>query len=147
MQIIKKITFLLLVTLFTVSFFGCEKDCPVDEPASVTFTVPGVWTGTYTVDQIPGQPSLPFTFAFKADKTVITEGKGGNGVTYYSAGTWALSGTDITATYTTVNFPSVVIQSSKFTFKPTSDTLTAGTWKDVSGGVYTGKYSVMIKNK
>jgi len=133
---------LLLTGLFVLVYSSCKKDTPV----AATYTVPGLWTGTYTVDQLPAQSPLFYAFAFKSNNTLITESKGSNGVSYYSQGTWVLSGTDITCNYSSINFPTSVTQSAKLTFNSTSDTLSSGTWKDGSGGSgYTGKFQLIKK--
>lgn len=146
MKLTKIFTPLLFALLLSITFLSCEKECPVEPKIN---TVPGIWIGTYTVDQVPEQPALYFSFHFKPDNTLLTEGKGGNGATYYSQGTWALNGTDLTCTYSSINFPNVTVtQSSKFTFNPASDTLSSGTWKDLTGGSnFTGKYQSMKKVK
>ena len=55
-----KIPLLLLTGLFVLAYSSCKKDTPV----AVTYTVPGLWTGTYTVDQVPAQSPLFYAFAF-----------------------------------------------------------------------------------
>jgi hypothetical protein len=107
-----------------------------------------LWIGTYTVDQVPAQGALYYSFIFKPDNTLITEGSGGDGNLYYSRGTWTLSGSVINCTLTTLNFPIVTVgQTAKFTFNAKSDSLSAGTWKDVSVGTNTGKFQLMKKVK
>jgi hypothetical protein len=146
MKVIKpffRFTFLLLVS--SLFFAACEKDCAI-EPE--TNTVPGLWIGTYTVNQVPAQGALYYSFIFKPDGKVLTEGKGGNGASYYSQGTWTLTGNEINCSYTSINFPGVTVtQSAKFTFSASSDSLSAGTWTDVSGGVNSGKFQLMKKVK
>lgn len=134
-------TLLLLAVLFSLS---CKKECEV---VTETNTVLGLWIGTYTVNQVPAQGALYYSFIFKPDGKVLTEGKGGNGATYYSQGTWTLTGNEINCTYTSINFPTTVTQSAKFTFTPSSDSLSAGTWMDLIGGSNTGKFQLMKKIK
>ena len=146
MKSLKSIALFSMLFIALTIIISCKKDCPV---ATTSNIVPGLWIGTYTVDQVPGQGALYYSFIFKPDSKVLTESKGGDGVTYYTQGTWSLNGSDLTCTYTSINFPSAnITQSAKFTFTASSDSLSAGTWKDVSGGgTYTGKFQVMKKIK
>ena len=138
-----RLTFLLSAILLVILYSSCKKDTPV----AATYTVPGLWTGTYTVDQLPSQSPLFYAFVFKSNNSLITESKGSNGVSYYAQGTWSLSGNDITCNYSSINFPgTTVVQSAKLTFNSSRDTLSSGTWKDVSGGSgYTGKFQLIKK--
>jgi len=145
----KSLKSIVLFTIFFIALTGnmaCKKDCPVPVTNNI---VPGLWIGTYTVDQVPAQGALYYSFIFKPDNKLLTESVGGNGVTYYTQGSWTLSGSDLTCTYSSINFPGTTItQSAKFTYTASSDSLSAGTWKDVAGGgTYTGKFQSMKKVK
>ncbi|MEP7165056.1 MAG: hypothetical protein ABI741_10185 [Ferruginibacter sp.] len=43
---------LLALFLFFGLFISCSKDDPA--PASITYSIQGLWIGTYTSDQLPG---------------------------------------------------------------------------------------------
>jgi hypothetical protein len=121
-----------------ISIKSCEKinnacDCKLE----------GLWFGTYSVDQVPQQGKLPYNFIFKPDGTLVTEGNGGDGVTYYSSGTWQLNGDQLNCTYTTINFPyGEVVQSASFIFNIQNCELKNGKWKDEKVGNYSGSYSL-----
>ena len=130
-----------IITLLIAINFSCSKDD--DNQTNVTYNVPGLYMGTYTVDQVPAQGSLAYSFVIQPDATMITEGKAGNGATYYSAGTWTLSQDTLRCTYSTINFPSVTVtQSAKFYFNKNDGSLTSGTWKDVTNGTNSGTYTM-----
>ena len=90
------------------------------------------------------------SFTFKPDGKLVTDGKVPTGETYYSSGTWTLTGTTLTATYTTINFPDyTVTQTATFTYSNTG-ILTNGTWTDVNnpyGTDYSGTFSTMERVK
>jgi len=67
-------------------------------PAVTTFSMQGLWIGTYSVN---GQPELGeryFSFDIKADGTIIMEGMAEN-VTSMATGTWTMNGKDFSASY------------------------------------------------
>jgi hypothetical protein len=145
MKITKALIPFIMIFFISIIILSCKKDCP---EVINNNTVPGLWIGTYTVDQLPSQAPLYYSFIFKPDSKLLTESKGGDGVTYYTQGTWVLNGSDITCTYTSINFPNAnITQSAKLTFAPANDSLSAGTWKDLSGGTNTGKFQAMKKIK
>lgn len=136
----KRNTFLTLLA-FVFALVSCKKDHPVIYP------VEGLWIGTYTVDQNPNQSPLFYSFSVKPDGTILTESKGGDGVSYYSEGTWTLTGDQFAFTIKTINVePSPIKQSGKLTFH-NSGKMTNGTWEDIENP-YTktgnkGKFSTM----
>jgi hypothetical protein len=135
---------LLLTGIICFVFFSCKKD---EDEQSINHNVKGLWVGTYTVDQLPTQPALFYSFVIKPDGTLITEGKGANGVSYYAVGTWNVTGDSLKCTYTSLNAPPPqVTQSAKFHFNNSNGKLSSGTWKDgANGSNYTGTFPVMEK--
>lgn len=134
----KKILSVLVITLFLIS---CKKDCDTPTP---TYPIEGLWIGTYTVDNLPSQGSLYYSFIIKPNGEVLTEGKGGDGVTYYAAGTWELTDNTFTATYTSINFKGLPVQQSATATFSNTGTLTNGTWEDINnpnGPALSGKFS------
>jgi hypothetical protein len=130
----------LLIAILVIISFSCSKDND-DNQNNVIYTAPGLYMGTYTVDQVPAQGSLFYSFIIQPDATMVTEGRGGNGATYYSAGTWTLTQDTLRCTFSTINFPSVTVtQSAKFYFNKNDGSLTSGTWKDVTNGTNSGTY-------
>ena len=134
---------LLLLSVVSVMILSCNKD---DDPSPKTYNVTGLWIGTFKVDQL-SIAALPYNYIIKPDGSMLTDGKGADGKTYYSAGTWTLDGDTLRSTYTTINFAGpAVTQSSKFYFNKSQGTLTNGTWKDgANGSNYTGTYPTMVR--
>lgn len=115
---------LLLLTVFSV--YSCTKD------KVHTSTLPGLYIGVYTVDNLPKQGALFYSFVVYPDGSLITKGKGGDGTDLYSEGTWTLTGTTFKGTINTF---------VKYEGKPITQTITAtymnngklknGVWKDI----------------
>ena len=129
----------LLLSFFSVK--SCEKktnncDCKLE----------GIWEGTYTVDQIPGQGKLEYNLILKTDGTLIAEGKGNDQISYYSSGSWILKGSELTCNFRTINFPyAEVSQTASFNFDINSCKLTNGRWKDIKEGSNTGSFNLNKK--
>jgi hypothetical protein len=134
---------LFFASLFVLTLSSCDND---DEDP-ITYSPPGVYSGTYTVDQTPGQAPLPFSLFVESDGTVVTESKGANGSWYYSSGTWTLSGDSLKTSMSTVNFPNVTVQQNqKFLFTRSTGQISGGTWKDIVNGTNSGSFQNMTRN-
>jgi hypothetical protein len=133
----------LLISIISLTVFSCDKDNEQNTPQNVK----GLWIGTYTVDQLPAQGALYYSLIVKPDGSLLTEGKGGNGTTYYSVGTWTLVGDSLKCSHTSINAPPPqVSQTLKFFFNSSNGTLSSGTWKDgANGSNYTGTFPTMVK--
>lgn len=112
----------ILLSLFLV--ISCKKDT-----ANITHPIVGLWQGTYSVDQVPSQGNQYFSFIIKPDGTLLTESKGGNGLTYYGVGNWTLTGSVFA--YTLTSTSNGVQQSGQLT-NNTAGSLTSGTWHDTN---------------
>jgi hypothetical protein len=137
-------SFFVLATLAVLTFqiSGCKKDCPVP---TTTYTVQGLWIGTYSANGLSGASF--YSFIVYPDGTLVTRSKGFDGNYYYTSGSWTLSGTDFTATVVSFVTPGVnpVTQSIKTTYSNTG-VMTNGIWKDVintNGTPLTGTFSDM----
>lgn len=140
-----KTKLLLLATISSLLVLtSCDKD---DDNGPENNNPHGLWIGTYNVDQLPAAGNMYYSFIIKPNGTVLTEGVGANGSTYYSQGTWILDGDTLRSTYTTINFPNVTVtQSAKFYFNSSDRTLSSGTWKDgANGSNYTGRFPSMLR--
>lgn len=127
-----------------IQILGCTKDEENDPEEPKTHEVPDLWIGTYTVDQVPAQAPLFYCLALKPDGKVISEGRGGNGISYYSTGTWNVTGDSVKITTTTLTSPSgTITQNLKFHFNKTNGKMTGGTWKDQSGASNSGTFPAM----
>jgi hypothetical protein len=142
-------SFFALATLVVLTFqiSGCKKDCPA--PTTTTYPIQGLWIGTFSVDAIPGQGSLFYSFVVYPDGTLLTKGKGGDGKFYYSSGTWTLSSSNVFSgtitSFVTPNSGSPVTQSITATYA-NSGTLVDGVWNDTNnpnGTPLKGKFSTM----
>ncbi len=144
-----KFKFLLTTVLASLLFISsCKKDTPMDPPAQ-TYPIEGLWIGTYSVDQIPEQGGLFYSFIIYPGGVLLTKGKGGDGNDHYSTGTWTLTSSNIfSGTITT--FPSdaaglTVTQNITATYSNTGE-LTNGIWHDADnpyGSPLSGKFSTM----
>ena len=126
----------ILLSIFSAK--SCEK-----KTASCDCKLEGLWSGTYSVDQNPKQGKLYYSIVFKPGGTLITEGKGSDGTSYYSSGKWDLNGTDLNCEFQTINFPyGTVVQRSTFQFNSQTCQLTNGKWKDIQNGPNTGEFQL-----
>ncbi|MEP6675935.1 MAG: hypothetical protein ABJA78_12295 [Ferruginibacter sp.] len=129
---------------------SCKKadaqtaSCPV-----ATYQVAGLWTGTYSVNSIPAQGQLFYSFVIYTDGTILTRGKGGDGKYYYSSGTWAVSGTNVFSatiiSFVTPNAGLPITQSITGTYA-SNGTMSNLTWADTNnpnGPSLSGQYSSM----
>lgn len=140
---------LFLQTVLTAILFvsACTKETKPTEPPAQTYPIEGLWLGTYSVDGMPAQGQLFYSFAIYPDGTLLTKSKGGDGKFYYSSGTWTLSGGKVfngtITTFETFNSALKVTQTVTATFS-NSGKLTDGTWKDTNnphGPGLAGKFS------
>lgn len=137
------ITFTASIALFQLS--SCKK---ADAQTQTTYPIQGLYTGTYSVNAVPAQGNLFYSFVIYPDGTMSTKGKGGDGKDYYSAGTWTLSNNIFSGTVTTIIAPNggaPVTQSITATFSNTG-IFSNGSWNDTNnpnGVGNAGKYSIM----
>ena len=136
-----RLPFTLLIACLMLSFASCKKDKPIKYP------IEGLWIGTYTVDRYPDQKPLFYSFSVKPGGTILTESKGSDGISYYSEGTWALTGNKFSFNITTITFkPLPIKQSGMLTFED-SGKMTDGTWQDTDNPYIkpgnSGKFSTM----
>lgn len=122
--------------------FSCGKD------RAAARRVAGVWTGTYTVNQLPDMPPLYYSFNIKKNGKLTTEGRGGDdGVMYYHEGTWELKGDLFIATYTTLNPRGLPVTQSATMTLNNDGTFTNATWTDVKNphGHLEGKFQDLVR--
>lgn len=146
-----KIKLLALLLSLACINFSCDKDEDETPEPPKPYQLPGLYIGTYTINQLPNQAPLRYVLSIEPDGTITTEGKGADGNTYYSQGTWNLSGKNFTASYSTLNYTNnaIVTQSAAFTFDADKGTLTDGTWTDVINpyGHLDGKFQTFNRVK
>lgn len=114
---------LLALSIFSMLFifYSCSK---TNNTPTNPNPIVGLWMGTYTGTEVAGK-NLYYSFDLRADSTVLSQSLGGDGNTYYSSGTWSLSGTNFTATITAQNFSNAgVVQNITATYSSANGTLT-----------------------
>lgn len=85
---------------------------------------------------------LYYSFEIKSDGTLLVQGQGADGNTYYSVGNWSLTGTAFTATIKVTNFSQAgVKQNITAVYNSASGKLTSGTVQTV-GVAYTASFSL-----
>jgi len=90
----------------------------------------GYWVGVLTAVNEPQAGPLYYSCDIRTDSTILTTGLGADGNTYYSAGTWPLSGTAFSATITSTTLSNKgVVQNVSLVYNQTDGTL-IGTWQN-----------------
>ena len=119
-------TFAASILLFQMT--SCKKS---NAQTPQTYSIQGLWIGTYTVDGQPGLGQQYFSFIIKPDGTIINDTKGAN-QQYLSLGTWSLTGDTLSSSFTCVYGPNNigVTETSKAYFDKTGK-LTSGVWKNI----------------
>ena len=87
--------FLFIIGLFF--FYSCSKS-----NSSPGNPIVGLWIGTYTSPQTQGH-NYYYSYDIRTDSSILVQGLGADGNTYYANGTWSLSGTSFSATITSQN--------------------------------------------
>ena len=90
----------------------------------------GFWVGVLTAVNEPQAGPLYYSIDVRADNSILTSGLGADGNTYYSAGTWTLSGTAFSSTITSTTLANKgVVQLVTLTYNQANGTL-IGTWEN-----------------
>jgi len=115
------------VFLSIVAFCSCSKSNTTPSDPVAPNAIVGLWIGS----QIPndGSTTVPlyYSFEIKSDSTLLVQGQGADGNTYYSVGKWSLTGTAFTATITVTNLSVAgAKQNITATYNSTSGKLTSG---------------------
>ena len=114
--------------LFQIS--SCKKANAQTPPT--TYSIQGLWIGTYSVDGQPGLGQQYFSFVIKPDGTMINDTKGGQ--QHISLGNWSLTGDTLSCSFTCVYGASSnigVTETTKAYFDKTGK-LTSGIWKNIA---------------
>jgi hypothetical protein len=127
----------LLTSLISLVFLltNCSKDSPAPVVAKVNpHPIVGLWIGLSQVDGQPQLGSAYYSFDIRSDDSILVQGQGASdGLTYYGAGTWSISGTTFTATSHILNLGQTgVVQTVTAKYDSTAGTLSAGTWQNNS---------------
>lgn len=119
--------------------YSIVRDTIVSTPSNA---IVGLWIGSQNPNDGSTTVPLYYSFEIKSDNTLLVQGQGADGNTYYSVGTWALAGTAFTATINVTNFSqSGVKQTITATYNSTSGKLASGTVQTV-GVNYTASFTL-----
>jgi len=105
-------SFIFASLAFCISIFifsSCTKTETVAAPAN---PIVGLWIGTQVAGDGSSIYPLYYSFDIKSDSTILVQGQGGDGNTYYSNGVWHLTGTAFTATITITNFSQASVKQN-----------------------------------
>jgi hypothetical protein len=92
-----------LVAVSAVFFLSnCSKSSTSPTPLK-TYPIVGFWIGTQVAGDGSTTVPLYYSFDIREDNTLLMQGEGGNGNTYYATGTWTLSGSAFTSSITVSN--------------------------------------------
>jgi len=120
---------LFLPFLFLAFFSGCSKS---NDNAAPSNPIVGLWIGTQNPDDGSATFPLYYSYDIKSDSTMLVQGEGSDGNTYYLSGTWSLNGTIFTAQLTTQNFGQAgVKQNISATYNSSLGKLSSGTIQSV----------------
>lgn len=141
----------LLFALLASSFciVSCSKDNTQPAPAQVithdtviithdtviitapTNPIVGLWVGTLTAVNEPQAGALYYSFDIRADSTILTYSEGADGNTYFSTGTWKLTGTAFSATITSTSAANKgTVQNLTATYNKSAGSLSSGIWEN-----------------
>lgn len=124
---------------------SCKKDNTTPAPVTPTYSIEGLWLGTFTVNNDPSATGQYFySFSIFPDGSVLTKSLGSDGNYYFNTGTWSLSAdTLFSATIVSINFPGpAVTENITATFSNTG-VMKNGTWTETANGAQSGKFSTM----
>ena len=137
-------SFALCASLFQLT--SCKKavaqtaGCPTP-----TYPISGLWIGTYNTDQVSHVPTY-FSMTIYPDKSLIVKARGVPPAqsVVYATGSWTMVGDTLKYTDTTINYPTQVIQKGTMIYSNTG-VLSNCKWQDVTGQVYTGTFSSLLR--
>ena len=132
----------ILTGILLLGLLACSKD---NDPVTDA-KIEGLWIGTYSVDGFPNLGQQYFSYVIKPDGTLINDTKSNNNQNL-CVGTWALTGTTLTATYEVVYGEAANIgieQLSTATWEK-SGKLT-GTWQNPINASQKGTFTVTRVN-
>jgi hypothetical protein len=79
----------------------------------------------------PQAGALYYSFDIRADSTILTYSEGADGNTYFSTGTWKLTGTAFSATITSISAANKgTVQNLTATYNKSAGSLTSGIWQN-----------------
>jgi hypothetical protein len=115
------------------------RDTIVSTPLNA---IVGLWIGSQNPNDGSTTVPLYYSFEIKSDGTLLVQGQGADGNTYYSVGTWSLTGTAFASTINVTNFSqSSVKQTITAVYDKTSGKLSSGMVQTV-GVAYTASFTL-----
>ena len=101
-------------------------------------TIVGIWIGTYEVTG--SSTNYYYSFDLRQDGTMLYKGVGADGNTYYGQGTYLLTGTSFSFSFTALNLSQAgTVQTGSGTYVASPASI-SGTWINMgapSGGTFT----------
>jgi len=137
----------IVLLIFSASIIVFQISCQKSAIAQVNnATIQGLWIGTYTVAGHAELGQQYFSLVIKPDGTVIADTKGEN-TQHLAPGTWSISGTQLTCTYTCVyGLPANIgiTEIADATWDKTGKL--TGTWRDNPNTQGTGEITLTKVN-
>jgi hypothetical protein len=125
-------TLILVASAFSILLFSTSCEKSTDKPS---YPIVGLWIGTY--DVIEGSEpatSLYYSYDLRSDSSILMQGLGADGNTYYGTGTWSLTDTAFSANISTTNLSQEgVVQHVNAVYHKKNGTLSSGHVETVDG--------------
>jgi hypothetical protein len=130
----------------TLSLIFLLSTCKKSSTPAPNYPIVGLWIGT----QVPndGSTTVPLYYSFDlhSDSSILLQGLGADGNTYYALGKWSLSGTAFTAAITASNLSQAgAKQTLSAVYSSDKGTLSSGVVMGV-GNNYTATFSMERTN-
>lgn len=140
-------TLVAICSFIVLSYISCSKDND-DPQTTAKYPIEGLWIGTYTVNGNTPAGQQYFSLVIKPDGKMISDTKSsGNQNQNLCLGTWTLSGTSFTSTYTSVYGEAQNLGiNQKCTGVWDSIGKLTGTWQNLSADNTTGTFTVTRVN-
>ena len=140
----KSLFLIFIVSAIFIQFSSCKKDDDT-APTPTTYSIEGLWRGTYSVDGHPELGQQELNLIIKPDGTMTNDSEAGP-QQHVALGTWTLTGdTAFLSTATCVyGYPQAIgsMQKHKATFNKTTGLLTLCTWVNLAPVTGSGTFTL-----
>ena len=132
--------------LSTFSLIFLLSNCKKSSTPTPNYPIVGLWIGTQVTNDGSSTVPLYYSFDLHSDSTILVQGVGADGNTYYALGKWSLSGTAFTAAITFYNLSQAgAKQNLSAVYSSEKGTLSSGVVMGV-GVNYTATFSMERTN-